>query len=86
MGANVRAIQKDLASFEGVEDVCSQISEGGRPVDTGVTVTALMPGPTDTEFFRRADMEDTKVGQSAKDDPAQVAHEAMKRSWPARIT
>src|SRR3954464_4497780 len=30
--------------------------------DTGVTVTALMPGPTDTEFFERADMLDTKVG------------------------
>jgi uncharacterized protein len=29
--------------------------------DTGVTVTALMPGPTDTEFFETADMLDTKV-------------------------
>jgi len=46
--------------------------------DTGVTVTALMPGPTNTEFFRRADMEDTKVGQSEKDDPAQVAHEGFE--------
>ena len=169
LGANVRAIQKDLASFEGVEDVCSQIAGGGRPVDilalnagigaggdfvretslekdlevidlnvrstvhmakrllpdmvqrgsgrvlftssiaatmpgtlnsvynaskafiqsfaqairkelenTGVTVTALMPGPTETEFFRRAGMEDTKVGQSEKDDPAQVAHEGYE--------
>jgi uncharacterized protein len=41
--------------------------------DTGITVTCLMPGPTETEFFERADMEDTKVGQSAKDDPADVA-------------
>ena len=41
--------------------------------DTGVTVTALMPGPTDTEFFERADMEDTTVGESKKDDPAEVA-------------
>jgi short-subunit dehydrogenase len=41
--------------------------------DTGVTVTCLMPGPTDTEFFERADMEDTKVGQQKKDDPADVA-------------
>jgi len=42
--------------------------------DTGVTVTALMPGPTDTEFFERADMLDTPVGRSeAKDDPADVA-------------
>jgi short-subunit dehydrogenase len=41
--------------------------------DTGVTVTCLMPGPTATEFFERADMLDTKVGQQAKDDPADVA-------------
>src|ERR687883_491574 len=41
--------------------------------DTGVTVTCLMPGATETEFFERAGMEDTKVGQSKKDDPADVA-------------
>ncbi|MFN2579205.1 MAG: SDR family NAD(P)-dependent oxidoreductase [Pyrinomonadaceae bacterium] len=41
--------------------------------DTGVTVTCLMPGATDTEFFERADMLDTKLGQSEKDDPADVA-------------
>ncbi len=41
--------------------------------DTGVTVTCLMPGATDTEFFERADMMDTKVGQAKKDDPAAVA-------------
>src|SRR3954447_2649197 len=41
--------------------------------DTGVTVTCLMPGPTETEFFERADMLDTKVGQQKKDDPADVA-------------
>lgn len=41
--------------------------------DSGVTVTCLMPGPTDTEFFARADMTDTSVGQGRKDDPADVA-------------
>jgi len=41
--------------------------------DTGVTVTCLMPGATETEFFERADMLDTKIGQSEKDDPADVA-------------
>lgn len=41
--------------------------------DTGVTVTCLMPGATETDFFERADMLDTKVGQSEKDDPAEVA-------------
>lgn len=44
--------------------------------DTGVTVTSLMPGPTDTDFFRRADMLDTAIGQGPKDDPADVAHDA----------
>jgi len=41
--------------------------------DSGVTVTCLMPGATETEFFERADMLDTKVGQSKKDDAAEVA-------------
>lgn len=41
--------------------------------DTGVTVTALQPGATDTEFFDRAEMVDTKVAEGKKDDPADVA-------------
>jgi short-subunit dehydrogenase len=41
--------------------------------DTRVTVTCLMPSATETEFFRRADMLDTKVGAAQKDDPATVA-------------
>jgi short-subunit dehydrogenase len=41
--------------------------------DTGVTVTCLMPGATETDFFERADMLDTKVGQEKKDDPVMVA-------------
>ena len=42
--------------------------------DTGVTVTSLMPGPTETEFFERADMLDTRLGTTdQKDDPADVA-------------
>ena len=41
--------------------------------DTGVSVTCLMPGATETEFFERADMLDTKVGSGKKDDPADVA-------------
>jgi short-subunit dehydrogenase len=42
-------------------------------MDSGVSVTCLMPGATETEFFERADMMDTKVGTSKKDDPAEVA-------------
>ena len=41
--------------------------------DSGVTVTVLMPGATETEFFERAHMLDTKVGTDKKDDPADVA-------------
>jgi len=41
--------------------------------DTGVTVTVLMPGPTDTHFFDTAGMMDTKVGTDKKADPAKVA-------------
>lgn len=39
----------------------------------GITITTLMPGATETEFFERADMLDTKVGNQEKDDPAKVA-------------
>jgi short-subunit dehydrogenase len=47
--------------------------------DTGVTVTALMPGATETNFFRRAGMENTKVGASEdKDDAAEVAKEGFE--------
>ncbi|MGY1822759.1 SDR family NAD(P)-dependent oxidoreductase [Geodermatophilus sp. SYSU D00079] len=46
--------------------------------DTGVTVTSLMPGPTDTEFFERGDLLDTKLGQGPKDDPAQVAKQGFE--------
>lgn len=52
--------------------------------DSGVSVTCLMPGATDTPFFERADMMDTKVGtdDDAKADPKDVArtgYEAMLR-------
>jgi short-subunit dehydrogenase len=41
--------------------------------DSGVTVTCLMPGVTNTEFFARAGMEDTKLAAGRKADPAKVA-------------
>ncbi|HEX8300420.1 SDR family NAD(P)-dependent oxidoreductase [Sphingomonas sp.] len=41
----------------------------------GVTLTTLMPGATETEFFARADMLDTEVGQAKKADPAKVARD-----------
>ncbi len=48
--------------------------------DTGVTVTALKPGATDTEFFNRAGMQDTKIGSKGKEsnDPAEVAKQGFE--------
>jgi short-subunit dehydrogenase len=46
--------------------------------DIGVTVTCLMPGATETEFFERADMMDTEVGTQKKDDPADVAKDGCE--------
>jgi uncharacterized protein len=45
--------------------------------DTGITITALQPGPTDTNFFERAGMMDTKVAVGKKDDPAEVAKQGF---------
>lgn len=50
--------------------------------DSGVTVTCLMPGATETEFFERADLLDTKVGAAKKqpaDEVAQTGFDAMMR-------
>jgi short-subunit dehydrogenase len=57
--------------------------------DTGVTVTCLMPGATETEFFERADMMDTKVGTQKKQSPDEVAKagfEAMMKGEGDVIT
>ena len=47
--------------------------------DTGVTVTALQPGPTSTDFFHRAGMDNTQVGQEGKEEsqPAEVAAQGV---------
>jgi short-subunit dehydrogenase len=50
--------------------------------DAGVTVTCLMPGATETDFFERADMLDTKVGTQKKqpaDEVAKIGFDAMMR-------
>lgn len=53
--------------------------------DTGVTVTSLMPGPTETEFFSRAGMEDTPLGQKEdKDDAREVAHDGYEALMAGR--
>lgn len=64
-----------------VDDVLPALQNELKDV-AGVTITNLMPGPVDTEFFARADMLDTNVGQSdGKADPADVA----KDGWDAMM-
>jgi short-subunit dehydrogenase len=46
--------------------------------ESPVTITSLMPGPTETNFFHRAGMDDTPVGRSDKDDPAEVAKQGFE--------
>jgi short-subunit dehydrogenase len=48
--------------------------------DSGVTVTTLQPGPTDTDFFHRAGMDNTKVGSEGKSEsqPQDVARQGIE--------
>jgi uncharacterized protein len=52
--------------------------------DTEIVITSLMPGPTETEFFERADMLDTAVGAGDKDDPGDVAREGYEALMAGR--
>jgi len=57
--------------------------------EKGIGVTVFMPGPTETNFFRRANMDNTPAGQSSKDDAAEVAAQAIDALWadkPAVVT
>ena len=49
----------------------------GELKDKGIRVCALMPGPTETNFFHKAEMDDTKIGQGTKDDAASVAKQGL---------
>lgn len=55
--------------------------------DEGITVTALKPGATDTEFFRRSGMEDTQVAEEAKksNDPADVAKQGFDALMEGKV-
>ena len=48
--------------------------------DTNITVTALQPGPTDTDFFHRAGMDNTEVGSEGKTEsqPDDVARQGIE--------
>lgn len=64
------------ASKAFIDNFCAAISDEIR--DSEVTMTVLKPGATDTDFFRRAEMLDTEVGQREKEDPADVARTGWK--------
>jgi short-subunit dehydrogenase len=63
------------ATYAASKSFVQSLSEALRVelADYGVGVTALLPGPTDTEFFRRAGLQGTRIDDSTKDDPAMVA-------------
>jgi uncharacterized protein len=68
------------AVYEGTKSFLQSFAEAvaNELKDTGVVITSLMPGPTDTNFFHRAEMDDTRVGQGSKDDPAVVARQGFE--------
>jgi short-subunit dehydrogenase len=75
MPGSFQAVYNASKSF--LQSFAEALSE--ELANTEVTVTALMPGPTDTDFFERADMAgNTKVGRGEKDDPAQVAEQGFE--------
>ena len=72
------------ATYNGTKAFIDNFTEALRDElkdDDSITLTTLMPGATETEFFARADMEDTSVGQAKKDDPAKVARDG----WDAMM-
>jgi short-subunit dehydrogenase len=77
-------------SFQAVHDASKSFVQsfalalGNEVRDTGVTVTSLMPGPTEAEFCERVDMLDTKVRDDVKDDPADVAREGFEALMAGR--
>lgn len=64
------------ASKSFVQSFAEALSDELR--DTSITVTALMPGPTDTNFFGRAKMGESLMGRGPKDDPAKVARQGFE--------
>lgn len=69
-----------MATYNASKSFVQEFGEAVRQelADRGVTVTILRPGGTDTEFFARADMEETRLGQARKDDADEVGVEAVE--------
>jgi len=69
------------AVYHGTKAFVNSWSEAIRTElkDKGVTVTVLLPGATDTDFFNKADMQDSKIVQETElADPATVAKDGYK--------
>lgn len=75
MAGTFQAVYNGSKAF--IDSFAAALNEELR--DSNVTVTCLKPGATETEFFHRAELDDTKIGQAKKDDPADVA----KAGWDA---
>ena len=71
MPGSFQAVYNASKSF--VQSLAEALQDELR--DSAVTVTSLMPGPTETNFFTRAEMDDTRIGQGPKDDAADVAQQ-----------
>lgn len=84
LAGSFQAVYNGTKAF--IDSFAAALNEELR--DSGVTVTCLEPGATETNFFHRAELDDTKVGQAKKAEPADVARtgwEAMKDGDPAVI-
>jgi uncharacterized protein len=66
------------ASKSFVQSLTEAVQQELKDKDSAVTVTSLMPGPTDTEFFDRADLDDTPMGQGPKDPADDVARQGFE--------
>jgi len=66
------------ASKSFVQSLTEAVQTELKDKDSAVTVTSLMPGPVDTNFFERADLEDTAMGQGPKDQPDEVAAQGFE--------
>ena len=69
------------AVYHGTKAFVTSFTEAIRAEnkDTNITITALLPGVTDTDFFDKADMEDSKlVQEGSKADPAKVAKDGYE--------
>jgi short-subunit dehydrogenase len=82
LGSEVSKVPSPMMSvYAATKSFVLSFSEGliNELKDTNVTMTVLMPGATDTDFFHKADMENTKVYREGKmESPVDVAVDAYE--------